>query len=112
MFIEKPSIFDQNCVYLGRVYDFYEIPKEYKFLEAYFKTKVQSRFLSYYLCMGSYQCFAEHTGSIASRVFCFKMAKKCDWLLAAFRKAQSDMDLDVISSLHDKKYELPKNLYP
>ena len=40
------------------------------------------------------------------------MAKKCDYLLDAFKKAKENMDLDAIALLHSKKYPLPKNLYP
>ncbi len=112
MHVDKLSIFDQNCVFIGAQYVDFELPKDLMFLKKYFKTKIQKQFLNYYLCMTSYAKFPEHVGVEASRAFCFKMAKKCDYLLDAIKKAKENMDLDAIALLHSKKYPLPKNLYP
>lgn len=108
----KISYFEKNLNFLALGDGLPSIPREHSFLKKYFKTKIQKQFLNYYLCMTSYAKFPEHVGVEASRAFCFKMAKKCDYLLDAFKKAKENMDLDAIALLHSKKYPLPKNLYP
>lgn len=112
MLNEKLSIFEQNCVYIGAQYVDFELPKELLFLGKYFRTKIQRQFLHYYLCMTSYAKFPEHVGVEASRAFCFKMAKKCDYLLDVYSNAKANMDLEAVALLNSKKYPLPKNLYP
>lgn len=108
MHVDKLSIFDQNCVFIGAQYVDFELPKDLMFLKKYFKTKIQHCFLQYYYFVGCKDNFSDHTGYKCDKSFIHKMVGKYDWLMNTFDLAKKNFDLETIGKLQMKKIKLLK----
>jgi len=102
------NLFDKNLAWMNGTYEKNQIPKEHSFLKKYFKTKVQKVFLNYFYCMRDYRNFVDHTGVFATVSFLQRLAHKFEYLMNEYVSAKSNMDLDRINNLAQKKFRIPK----
>ena len=86
-----------------------EIPKKQQFLLKYFKTDVQCAFLKYFLLLGNWRNFVDHTGHHCKERYLIKMEKRYHQLMDVHQEASSVLDEDhmkMLQKLVSGKYKL------
>lgn len=83
-----------------------DLPKEKRFLEKYFNTPLQRRWVVYFITFGNYTHFVEHTGLRVSRRWMKKLKKRFLKLERVYSVAKSELDFDTIEAIATGKYKL------
>ena len=78
-------------------------------LTKYFSSKIQLRFLMYYLIFNGYFYFVRHTGIHCTLRYLKKMKKKFCLLEKAHKNAKANFDLDLLSHIEAGNYDVNKS---
>lgn len=105
------TFYERNLKFLAYGSEPVHIPKEFSFLNKYFKTKVQKAFLRYYLVFKNRSHFCEHTGFPATASFICKMVGKYHYLMIEFEAARKNMDFEKVSKMQNGKFKVLKKFY-
>jgi len=82
-----------------------DVPQDKYWLTKYFTSKIQIRFLVYYLNFGSHYHFVRHTGIHCTVRYLKQMRKKLSLLENAHKEAKFNFDLDKLSKIEMGEYE-------
>ena len=86
-----------------------QIPKDMQYLLYYFKSDIQLAFLKYYMIVGDYSNFADHTGRFCSKRFVFQLKKRYDLLVDLHKKSKSmlsEESMEIVSLIESGKFVL------
>jgi len=89
----------------GTFFDF-EVPKDKKFLNKYFKSPIERHFLKYFLWFNNIDDFTSHTGFYCQRRWLLLLKLRLERLLLIHSKAKSDFDLEFLSEIEMGKVKL------
>jgi len=106
--IEGTSIRDN--LWLGGAYLEYDLPPEKMFLKKYFKTEQHYAFLKYFLVMGEFKNFIDHTGFFMDDKMPYKLAKKYRLLIEKYDEYKSKMMFKELTELNAGEFKIPKSL--
>lgn len=92
------------------------IPKEKEYLRHYFKTDPEKAFVPYWICFSFiyfdkgeeffYNCFLDHTGIAIPKNLLQSFISKIFFLEDLFKKAQDDMDFELIQKINTGNHEI------
>jgi len=105
------DVYEKNLKFLSYGSESIIIPKEFSFLNKYFKTKVQRTFLKYYYIFRDKKNFVHHSGVLATQSFICKMAGKFNYLLKEFESAKKNLNLDKLGAIQKGKFRILKKFY-
>ncbi len=93
---------------LGRQFDFYELPKEKKYLLNYFDTPIQEAFLKYFFVFGDYKNFTDHTGNVVQMRWLKVLHEKLITIEKAHKEARANMDMAGLVDIEKGKLKFSK----
>jgi hypothetical protein len=82
------------------------IPNDKLWMCKYFSSKIQKRFLIYFIIFRSHFYFERHTGIYCTKRYLKQMKKKFSSLEDAHKKAKKEFDLDTLSDIEMGKYKI------
>jgi hypothetical protein len=83
-----------------------EIPKEKRYLLRYFKTPLQEAFLRYYLVVGNYTRFEDHTGFHCNQRWKTRMTRRLEILQEKHFQAKSNFDIEELERIERGKIKV------
>lgn len=114
------DIFDENRFLAGVFFDF-ELPKEVKYLQKYFRTDLEKQFLRFYYCFGGfreidYKRFTDYTGHFCQSRWVRILNNRHDKIVAMRATAKVNYDdtddelaLAYLTTIERGKLGLRKN---
>lgn len=94
--------------FLGGAFFDYELPKEKRFLNHYFKTEIEQAFLKYLFCFGNLTNFVNNTGLIVQGRWLAILRRRLNSLLELHAKTKKEMNFELLKKIETGKLKLQK----
>jgi hypothetical protein len=92
--------------FISKQFEYFELPKEKKYLLKYFDTVLQETFLKYVFVFGDYKNFTDHTGFYIRPRWQKVLYNKLIRLEAAQKEARKNMDMQLLAKIETGKFKL------
>lgn len=92
--------------FIGRRFETYQLPKEKKYLQKYFKTPLQKAFIKYFFVFGDFENFTNHTGIVCQKRSLCQLQERLNILESAHKKFRTSMDLEQLAKLESGKFKI------
>ena len=97
---------NRDLDFIGRRYETYQLPKEKKYLQKYFKTPLQKAFVKYFFVFGDFDNFCNHTGIVCQTRSLRELRDRLLILETAHKNFKMAMDLDSLARLESGKFKI------
>lgn len=99
---------DRDLYFISGDFESYQIPKDKRYLLKYFKTKVQTAFVKYYMIFGNYENFIDHTGYWCRDKYLKALHERLNSIQEIHKDAKSSMDLNLLTKIESGKFKFTK----
>ena len=96
----------RDLIYLARLWETVDLPKEKRYLLRYFDTPIQKAFLKYIHVFGDYSNFVDHTGLVCSPRWLEILYNRLRKLQTLHREARANMDMTTLAHIESGNFKL------
>lgn len=98
-----------DLIFIGEQWEFFEVPKDKKWMFKYFDTPIQEDYLKYYLLFGNAKNFNNHTGVRCRKHWLAKIEKKRAFLENLHKEAKKSKDMSALAFIESGQYKIVIN---